>query len=323
MHNSVLPRQLCALCFCAFTVPAIMLLPRAGWLWAGAACAVAAILFAWMAVLRRRCASDLAAITCFAWGGFGRILLALTLLWTLLLLGAAARTLCGAYPSGNSEPLVGLMLLLLASYAASKGSAVVARAGAISFFFLIFIYGFVLAFSGAQMHTQWLRPATEGLPWGLMTTVLSPVCGFYLCGRMRGKGNLRWWLLGGVLLAVGAALCTAGTLSPQIAREDSFAFYTMTKSISLFGTMERFEAVVSAAVTAGGFCLLSLLCLANERILEVLEIPFPAGVLNFIAGSAALWISKAIPENAVALGTAIFWGILPALTLFVGSKKKV
>ena len=37
-------RQLCATAFCAFAVPAVVLLPRAGWLWTAVAClAVAAL----------------------------------------------------------------------------------------------------------------------------------------------------------------------------------------------------------------------------------------------------------------------------------------
>ena len=51
MENKILPRQLCALTLCAFTVPAVGLLPRAGWLWAGIAAAVAAGLLPTVSVL--------------------------------------------------------------------------------------------------------------------------------------------------------------------------------------------------------------------------------------------------------------------------------
>ena len=46
MSNSPSARQLYALGFCVFTVPAILLLPRVGWLWAAAAASVTALLCA-------------------------------------------------------------------------------------------------------------------------------------------------------------------------------------------------------------------------------------------------------------------------------------
>lgn len=73
------------------------------------------------------------------------------------------------------------------------------------------------------------------------------------------------WLAAGIGLCAAAALCAAGTLSPRVAGEEAFAVYTMAKSVSVFGVMERLEPVVSAALTAGGFCLLSVLCLANAK----------------------------------------------------------
>lgn len=312
------PRQLCALTFAAFTVPAVLYLPRAGWLWALVAAGGAALLLGGLLRLQR--GRPLAEAALFAWGGMGRVLLTLSLVWTLLLLGAAARGLCGAYPEGKNWPLVGLLLLLLASYAAERGVLVVARTGAICFFFLAAIEALVLLFSAVQGHAAWLKPDMSGPPWALMTAALSPTCVLYLT---RGGVRRRWpWLIAGVALATAAAMCTAATLSPAVAQTDAFPFYTMTQSISVLGVMERFEPVVSAALTAGGFCMLALLCLSNGAILRALGWRLPVGPVNFLLGAGAMWLSRGLPDWVTAAGTAIFWGLLPLATLLVGSLKK-
>ena len=54
MRDKLLPRQLCALAFCAFTVPAVGLLPRTGWLWASIAAVCCAAVLAVGVLLTRK-----------------------------------------------------------------------------------------------------------------------------------------------------------------------------------------------------------------------------------------------------------------------------
>ena len=98
----------------------------------------------------------------------------------------------------------------------------------------------------------------------------------------------------------------------------------MSKSISLFGTMERFEALVSAALTAGGFCLLALLCLSNAAILRAVrpQAEKYAPIGNFLLGGASIWLIAGVGMSVLAVGSAIFWGILPLLILSVAKRKK-
>ncbi len=314
-------RQLCALGFCAFTVTSVLLLPRAGWLWTGIAGSSCALLIGLIALFCRRRGQTLgeAAVA----GRGGRFLLGAIFLWNLLMLGAGARQLCAAYPGGSS--LVGLIVLLLAAWGANKGGGTVARVGAVSFFFLIIIYSIVLAFAAPGIHPEWLKPQTAPL-WTQLPSVLCPVLLFFLAGRGgQGKCRLWAWLLLSVAFAVATAAVTAGRLSPEVVRQDPFPFYTMTQGISLLNTMERFEALVSAALTAGGFCLLSILCLANHAGASVLcpRIQNKTAVINFFCGWGGFWLSGRIPGEILAGGTAIFWGLFPILILSLGKAKKV
>lgn len=321
MRDKLLPRQLCALAFCAFTVPAVGLLPRAGWLWASIAAACCAAVLAVGVLLTRKKGGSAAALA--AQSGLGKTLLAPLLLWNFLALGMTARYLCGAYPDAGGFPLTGALLLLLAAYAANKGVSAVARVSAICFFFLIALYALVLGFAAPQLRPQWLAPQTKPA-WTILPAVFSPACVLFLTGHCTGRGKPAGWLLGGVALAFLAAFVAAGCLSPEVAGAESFAVYTVTKGLSLFGAMERFEALVSAALTAGGFTLLGLLCLTNAELIRALwpRAEKCSGVANFLLGFAGIFTSGVLNAGISAAASAIFWGILPIGILSLAKRKK-
>ena len=88
--------------------------------------------------------------------------------------------------------------------------------------------------------------------------------------------------------------------------------------------MERLEPLVSAALAAGGFCLLGTLAAANAKILSVF-LPRPdkfAALTNFLVGGVCLWGSGVMSEGIFALGMGIFWGFVPLVTLLLGVLKK-
>lgn len=89
-------KQLGALGFCAFSVPAVLILPSVGWLWAGIASALGAVLLGLLLHLSRSQGVGLAHMAGKSPPGKG--LLGLLLLWNLFALGAAARQLCGISP---------------------------------------------------------------------------------------------------------------------------------------------------------------------------------------------------------------------------------
>lgn len=257
-------RQLCAVTLAAASVPALLYLPRLGWVWATAAAAISALL---LGLCGRRCApGGLTEVIPAAFGRAGRAVLALVLLGGALLLGGAARALCAIYPESRGGPLTGLLLLLAAAYAAERGEETVLRSGA------------------------------------------------------RRTGG---WLAAGIGLCAAAALCAAGTLSPRVAGEEAFAVYTMAKSVSVFGVMERLEPVVSAALTAGGFCLLAVLCLANAKTARALGWKKRTGIGNFLLGCTGYLAGTVLPEGVQAVAAAICWGIVPLVTLWVASVKNL
>ena len=87
--------------------------------------------------------------------------------------------------------------------------------------------------------------------------------------------------------------------------------------------MERLEPVVSAALTAGGFCLLSVLCLANAKTARALGWKKRSGIGNFLLGCTGYLAGTVLPEGVQAVAAAICWGIVPLVTLWVASVKKL
>ena len=313
------PRQLCAIGFGAFLVPAVLYLPRAGWLWATAASAILALFLAFLILLQRKSTNNLTETA--AKSNFGKVLLLLTVLWNMVLLGGTAAKLCAVYEGSRTFPIVGLLLLLLAVYAAEKG--VVLRVASILFFFLLGFFALILGFSLPNLQWDNLKPVTDvRLP--LLTAILPPVLVLYL---RRGDGETRIlpWLMGGVVLAGLCALSTAGSLSPRIAAEEAFPFYEAAKSVSVLGAMERLEPLVSAAMTASGFCLLGLLCAVNARLLSCFlpRAEKLSALCNFFLGGAMIFFAGRVDARLLAAGTATFCGLIPLCLLLLGVRKNI
>ena len=88
--------------------------------------------------------------------------------------------------------------------------------------------------------------------------------------------------------------------------------------------MERLEPLVSAALTAGGFCLLATLSAADGKILTALlpESKSTSALFHLLPALAGFWLSEHLSATFLALGITIFWGLFPLLILSLGTRKK-
>lgn len=170
-----------------------------------------------------------------------------------------------AFRETAGHPLAVWLVLTLAWAAARHGRQVPARCAAVLLPLLAALYGAVLIFSLPQLRLDWLRPR-----WNLRDVLrccaylLLP--GAALCFPDRQPGALKHGAWISALLAAAAAAVTGGLLSPALASEPN-GFLTASRSVSLFGVMQRFEALISAAQLMSGFCLCALLLSACRRVL--------------------------------------------------------
>ncbi len=305
-RNTVPPRQL-ATWLCTALIPVLLQLAAGlGWLTAGItaiACSAAVA-----AVWKWGKAPDHPVVACLQY------LFIIVLLWNLLPHAAHS------WP-GDNYPAVPLILLALAAWSAHKGAAAAARVGSVLFWVVLLIYLAVLAAGTSEINFAWLRPEVSAVPWTAATLLLIPSAVLHL----RKEGS-RWslrLLLPGLFLLIGSVM-TAGILSAKFASESHDPFYTAVRSLNLLGVAQRFEAVLSAAMTAGWFAALTALLSAAAAQAEQVKRKWSKPGLWVSAGLSALGMLCKLHISwwiTVILAT-VFWVAIPILTQgLVGGKK--
>lgn len=321
MRDGIRFSQLEAAVFVAMTVPLTLVGARLHWRWVLVAVLCAAAYYYIM--YRTSDEKTLAEQTLSAYGKGGRVLLGLVCVWFIWLCGWLSDRSALVFVQTQTTPYTGLLLLALAAWTAKHGIRAVVRCGAVLLPLVLLLEGVVLVGSAPGVKTEWLAPfgdLRQGLLFLPLLTVPT-VARYYKTTRNKTDRPALWLLTGGIL-ALAASVITAGCLSPHIAAEQ-MSFYTLAQSVSLFGTVERFEALISAACLVGYFLLCALLLCTVRELLSMLlpKLPEqkiwlypPAALAAIISGALPLWI--------FALGAAIFCGIFPVLTQGIVALKK-
>ncbi|MBQ5749417.1 MAG: hypothetical protein IIV87_04590 [Oscillospiraceae bacterium] len=321
-------RQRLAWVFASASAPVVMVFARAPWQWALVSGAIAVIYYYIVCRLHKAFADGctLGALACEAFGGFGRILLVLGAAWTLLAAADTATGSAAAFAGEQERRLSGTVLLVLAAYGSVKGTTALARCAAVLAPILAAIYTVILFAAMPQIEWAWCR--AWGSPWPVLENLpvlLLPSAALFLRSRFERRR------VSAVLAALGVApallaFVTVGCLSPQLAVEEEAAFYTLSKSMSLFSVMERFEPLVCAVLYLGFFCLLTLLVQSCAAMLwrAVKRNDDAPGWVGAVC-CAAIFLLRLIParlsKEVFGVGAAVFWGIFPLLTLLVVAVK--
>ncbi len=249
-------------------------------------------------------------------GKAGKILAAIVLLWTILLMAWAANLANGAFPMVKGGPVLGWTVLALAAWGSWKGPAACARCAGVLCLFLLALYGVIGGFAIPDVQLKNLLPVgtwEDGLQ--ALGVFLLPSAVWYLpCTRSRKKPM---WQMALLLPAFGAglAIVTSGVLSPLLARSQAAALYTLAQSVSLFGVVERIEPLLSAAMTMGVFCLLSAMACACGQLWGQLRPWRWSEILSCVAAAALMGWAENLDFRILALGTAVVYVLLPLLAL--------
>ena len=320
MRDGLTARQLCAALFAGLTVPLVLVGARLHWRWVLLAVLLAGLYYYIM--YRTKCETPLARLMLSAFGKAGKLLLLSAAVFFVCLAGCLANRSSLSFPQTADAPLAGLALLAVSAWAAGKGIRAVVRCSAVLFVLLALLYGVVLLGSAPRVQLRWLAPAGDirqtALFFGVL--LLPTVCLYF--APQENNTSPALWLLACGALALAASVVTAGCLSPRIAAEE-MSFYQLAQSVSLFGMVERFEALISAAFLFGAFCLTGLLlCAAREALSVLLPHKRVPRLLPAAAAVPAALFSSAIPLWVWSLGAAIFCGIFPLLTQGIVALKK-
>ena len=261
----------------------------------------------------------LAALVCLllAWGVTalghmpGKWLACLQFLWLALTVGELAKWLTPCWPTAEGSPLLSLSLLTLAAVAVSQGAAKTSRAGSILFWFLAGLFALVLGAGAKDLRGEYLAPSWDLPPMEIVAIFLLPAAAVFLPREKSAGSPLALAAIGAFGFACG--VWTLGILSAGVARQEVLPFYTFSKSLSLFGVAERFEALVSAGLTMGFFALYSFLLAAAGYLAECVRPGWGGGGTILCGALAAFWflLSLALPEGVLSIGTLLLLVLAP------------
>lgn len=326
MRNEITERERTAWLFTALSVLSVLKLAGLGWLYVLLGSTAAAAFFCLLALLEN---GETQALPALAKRAFGRraggALLLLSGLWAVLVLSSTLHSAASAFPDERVGTLAVVTAAALTAIACGKGLRACAQTSGVLALLLALLYG---AIGVAALHE--IEPAWCAV-WGSrrqagrsFAYLLLPSCMLFL-PRQKQQRRLRPALvLLAVLPAIPAFLCAA-CLSRGLSSMQAYPFYLLTKSLSLFSVMERFEPLLSGALLMGFVCLSMLLAqTAAESFTAIVRNaqrgPLAIGVSA--AGFALSWCIGRLPQRFWIWGAAIFWGAFPLLTLLIVAIKK-
>ena len=291
-----------------------------GWIWVLAG--GGAVTAYYICMDRNLSACGAAVLLPVRWGIAGRIAAALVLLWTVLVMGWTALLADAAFPMVDGFPALGWILLLLAGAGCCKGAAACARCAGVLCLFLVALYGVIVGFSLPDV--TWKNVSLSGTwqdsLWATGLFLLPGAVWYLPCSRSRKKTA---WSLLLILPVCGAVLAavTAGVLTPELAADLPAPLYTLAQSVSLFGVLERIEPLLSAAMTMGVFCLLSVQSCACSALGKALGLGKWTGAAACAAAGAVMFPVRDLPRWVLGTGCVLFWVLLPLLCL--GKRDKI
>ena len=241
-----------------------------------------------------------------------RIISVIEWLWLCIYLGGIAAYSGNCWQEGSAYPVVPLVLVLLGCISAQSGGAQASKTGAVLLWLVVAVLGLVIGAGTKDIKLEWLKPGT-GLKSEEILLLLTP-CVMVFMPVDKPRGVLRALLWIGVV-TVAASLWINGAMSQKIAAQVKDPLYEFSKSISLLGTVKRFEAVVSCGITAGRFCLFSLILSTAGHIAENVKADLGKKAVwgCGIAASAGMLLGQIRLGIIAAVVSAVLWVLIPVL----------
>lgn len=230
----------------------------------------------------------------------------LQVLWLAASLAVFASVARDLFPDAANGMYVPLVVLALSWLLARHPRDGVLACCVIVAYFVLAAVAVVCVFSLPGLQWRWLSPSFD---WMEAVIALSiALGGMALSSAVPGVKPGRLWRWIAFLCPVAIAAVVAGNLSRPLAAQQDAAFYTLSRSISLFGVVERFEALVASCLTLG-------LCSACALLLHAARQLIPKrgrdGVTAFLCLAALLGSFLRLSLLIPAVGTVIVWVLLP------------
>lgn len=251
-----------------------------------------------------------------------RWLCLLEILWQTVLLGRLAGESIACWEDAKAFPFIPVVLLAVSALAAQNGAIRAGRMGAILVWLILPVLGIVVVAGTLDAQWSWVRREITSPDGLLITLLLTPCLGFFLPQRQNTKSYGVCIALG--ILAVIAAVVTDAILGADVAVNAPNSLYEFSKSVTVFGVAERFEALIACVITGGWFSLFTMiLCTIYQLGVKISS--QAAKWLVWACASIAVGLMCILPKATLwmGVGSLIFWGLIPALTQILGHIKNI
>lgn len=307
-HKEVSSRQMAAWLLTAMSAPLIRLAGQSGWLAVLLGGSVSALLCRVVNGL------DWDALTERKW------FCTIQIIWLTVITAQLGYWSADVWQTGGDFPVVPVTLLTLAVFSALNGACGASRGSGILFWLAAFLYTVVFAAGIEDISPERLDDPVQVPSQRLLLALLLPAAVGFL-PREKGAG-MGWTFPVIGLFAAAAEIWTVGILSASVAKGVEWAFYEASKSVKLFGSAKRLEAMVAVAMTMGYFSLYSLLLSGVGCLTERLHGGWgKAGVIGSGIAAGILLFAPAIGYSWLIGITLILWFVLPFALEWLRNKK--
>ena len=350
-------RQLVVLMTTCLFSPMIRLLPRLNTAAAGRGAWISVLLatiptllmviFAHYVISGKNRERTLGNMFCDAYGQVGgNIVNMLMTLWLLIYSGMVIRTsserlISTIFKQGDTMFFTIILLLLIIMVAVGR-ERTLAYMGQVVWYILIPVLILVTVFALVDMSVDNLMPLdiSEGMSYLKGTvpviSVMSPWV-YFLYFQTEGHRKMSLWgKMGRISMALGLALMvtvtTVGVISPELTEVLHDPFFSMIRTLNVFGVLERMESLVISlwvltdVIYLGG--LLSI-CVSNIRnILGTRSIRWTAVFAAGAVMASSVLVAESASELSVAsdvvipvVNMAVTYGVIPISALISHRKR--
>lgn len=284
----------------------------------GAAAGISAVVtagFGWAEVLTAWGICALLRVILPRRAGGGKPAAVVLLLGGVILAAAAALGAERTFPRDGTFPFVSLGVMVLLWRALRGGPQVGRQVGNVLGLILLPLLTLVLVFG--LRDVQWQETIPQGFRWNRVWITLGVIAPWW--AALGQKGDWSWFSLC-ALASVGMSLMTRGLLGAALTEATDRPLYLAVQSVHALGGLQRFEALLAAAVLLGSF---GMALFAEELLRRGLAILLPE-TGRAVGGGTALGISfllelafRYCPEGLAGRIGAVFWGAAPIFALWL------
>lgn len=213
-------------------------------------------------------------------------------IWITLLIPHIMEWINAYWTPSQDSRLIPVILLAAALWAAERGRQTALRAAGVLGRGLMILLALIFLAGISHIQLRALKPAFLPVHPLLVAVLLLPLAA--------GKPPRLWPGAGAVM----AAVLTQGVLTAGIQAAVQAPFYELTRTISLFGTLERFESLTAVAMSLGLWGILAVLLSARE-------VSHRGRYLMAAAAFALYGWKTGIDPRFLSASAVVLWVILP------------